>query len=274
MTLLPRPEGEIRPEPPAASLLTVARTVPFGFDEWRSGIAWYPNGCTPAAGWSDCDDPTRPPEKCDPRPQGSVIARPWTMYLPEGGCDDPSPGIDWNDRARVALDAYRAGQVSRELATGEHTPGVPSLEGVASSLVTPGAVSVTEALSLLLQARINAGFAGMHMAHVPLWLIPSAEAQSLLTGSTTTMGNVRVSPGPGYPGRNPVDVGVPVDPATGQGWVFMSSPVEYGLGPVTTPMEREDQKHRTNRSFWIAEQMAIVRFDPCGVFAVLARIGE
>lgn len=274
MTLLPAPTGDIPPEPPPSSLLTVARQIPGGFEAWRSGVSWYPNGCVPADGWSDCDDEARPDEKCDPVPQAVATARPWTIYVPEGGCDDPSPGIDWNGRAASTLNAYRAGQISEELATGEHTPGGVNLEGVAVPIVAPGSVTVLEALSLLIQARVTAGFQGVSTVHIPAWLVPSAEAATLIAaGSTAAQGLVRVSTGPGYPGRNPTALGAPVAPATGQGWVYTSGPVEYGLGPVSTPMGLAEQRTRLNRSFWIAEQPAIVRVDPCGVFAVLARIG-
>jgi hypothetical protein len=275
MPLLPNPIREIAPEPPIASLLTVARTMPGPFEEWRSGVSWYPNGCERIAGWADCDDPERPDEKCDPTPQTAVVARPWIMYLPDGGCDDPSPGIDWNARAAISLAAYRAGAVSRELATGEHVPSNLSLENTALAL-GPGPVNIGEAFSLLLQARVTAGFLGIHTIHLPMWLIPSADTAYLNsdTGQTAALGNVRVSPGPGYPGRNPTSVGVPANPATGQGWVYITGPVEFGLGPVSTPMDRESQRHRTNKTYWLAEQPAIVRFDPCGVFAVLARIGD
>lgn len=87
------------------------------------------------------------------------------------------------------------------------------------------------------------------------------------------MGNVIVSPGPGYPGRNPVVVGAPADPDAGTGWIYISGPVEYGVGPTFSNTDEEGHWRRGNSALVEAERLGIVRFDTCGVFAILAAAG-
>lgn len=273
---LPAPIGEIAPEAPVSSLLTTARVLqdadgPIPFERWRSGVQWLPNAGAKVAGWSDCEDPDRPDEKCDPNYQTVEDIRPWTIYVPDGCLNLPSGDIDYNGRVSRIIDAYCAAAVARELATGEHGSGTnPSLESVATDLTT-GAVTVQEAISLLLQARENVGAYGMNTVHVPSWLIPGGDNSYLFSnvGTIVGLGNVRLSPGPGYPGRD--TTGVP--PLTGEGYIYMTGPVEYALGPVQLPMTKENQRVRTNQSQWIAERPAIVRFDTSDVFCINARIG-
>lgn len=271
-----RPIDAIAPEAPAASILTAARQIPVGLEEWRSGVSWLPNGCSRAYGWQSCVDPPPllPLEKCEPEYPAVEQFDPFMVYVPEGCLVSPGHGIDYNARARASLDAYTAGVVSKELATGMYAPGNPSLENTAQVVATVGAVDAETALSLLLRARSNDGWYGSHTIHVPLWLIPSFESEYLLDNGRNTMGMVRVSPGPGYPGRNPVAFGPVADPAVGEGWIYVTGPVEYALGPIETPMELADQNKLVNRAYHIAERPAILRFDTCGVFAVLARIGD
>lgn len=285
MTFMPAYVDAIPLEAPVASILTVARPVPVGYESWRTGLSWLPNGCNRIQGWSQCDDVDRPDEKCQVNPVAMANARTWTMYVPDG-CDSlPSAPLNYNERVEMVASAYLAGAISRELATGEFRGRATGLEGSdclesTAELIDTGGVAVTvlEAIALGAQARTAAGFHGMAVAHVPSWLVPGADDAYLIDGSTMLMGNMRVSPGPGYPGRTPAvldpSYGTSSDPANGEGWVYFSGPVEWAVGELQLPMTRENQRVRTNTSEYIAEREAIVRFDPCGVFAVLARIGR
>lgn len=265
-------------EAPPASLLTVSRLIPGGFDAWRDGVTWQANSCNRSQGWSDCTDESRATEKCDPPDAVIPEFRPWTIYVPDGCSTTPKgKATSYSQRTSEVLEAYSAGAVSRELATAEFAPSNPSLEKAALLAVnpSPGALDILDAVQLLIQARITAGYYGVHVLHVPMWMIPGLDANYLLNAAgRAVMGNVLVSPGPGYPGRNPDSEGAPTDPAPGEGWLYISGPVEYGLGPVMAPQEPEETiDRRLNTMLAIAERMAIVRFDTCGVFAINAKVG-
>lgn len=268
MTNMFQPVDAIRVEAPRVSLLTVARTLPAG-TEWRSGIAHLPNGCSPADGWPNCEvDPT-PGEKCEPQFPARAEFAPWLFYVPDG-CDlAPHYADDWNARGREALEAYTPWAVSRELDTGADS-GNPSLRSTAVDLGAVGALDVVAALSALIRARVEAGFGGMAIAHVPAWLIPPFLDHYLLADDGSTSGGmVRVSPGPGYTGASPTGAAA----APGEGWIYITGPVEYEIGEIHTEPKRGEQQHLTNRVEVYAERAGIFRFDPCGVFAVQARVG-
>lgn len=164
------PIDHIPVEAPQASLLTVSRQIPGGIEAWRSGVSWLSNGCNRTFGWSDCDDETRPDEKCDPPTKPIPEFLPWTIYVPDG-CSTLPAGrtISYRGRATEVLEAYTPGAVSRELATAEFAPSNPSLESTAALAVNPdpGAQDIVVAIQALVQARITARFYGLHVVHVP-----------------------------------------------------------------------------------------------------------
>lgn len=267
MTNLFQPVAPIKVEAPQVSLLTVARTLPNG-TEWRSGISHLPNGCSPAAGWPNCEVDPAPPNKCAPQFPGAANFAPWLFYVPDG-CDlAPFYAEDWERRSSEALAAYTPWAMSLELDTGALS-GNPSLRSTAVDLTGAGAIDVVNGIGALIRARVEAGFGGMATLHVPAWLIPAFEDHYLLDNSTGAMSGamVRVSPGPGYTGVSP-DSTLNIVPGPGEGWLYITGPVEYELGPIEVYPKRDQQQHLTNTVEVYAERAGILRFDPCGVFAV------
>lgn len=273
MSNLLEPVAHIKVEPPRISLLTVARTLPAG-TVWRSGISHLPNGASPAAGWPNCDVAPDPDNKCAPNFQGRADFESWLFYVPDG-CDvRPFYAEPWEARGEEALKAYTPWAVSRELATGEST-GNPSLQSTAVDITGPGAVNVVVAFSSLIRARVEAGYAGMATLHVPAWLMPAVEDHYLLdnSGGILSGGMLRVSPGPGYPGVSP-DETANITPGAGEGWIYVTGPVEYEVGPITVAPSEDQQQRLTNNVEVYAERAGIVRFDPYGVFAVRTKVED
>lgn len=273
MAPLKQPVAPIKVEAPPSSILTAARRLPAGTN-WRGGIAHLPNGCSSANNWPTCDVDEAPEPKCAPTDVSVAEFDSWQIYVPDG-CDvAPFWTEDWNARSAEALEAYTAWALSRELDTGAATAN-PSLRSTADDISGAGAVNVSAAISTLIRARVEAGFGGVMTAHIPAWLIPPALDHYQLEPNgpaTTSLGLVRVSLGPGYTGIGPTTTGNVV-PAAGQGYIYMTGPVEYELSPVESLLsDHRDQNLRTNMIEAYAERFAIYRFDPCGVFAVLASV--
>jgi hypothetical protein len=194
---------------------------------------------------------------------------PWLFYVPDSCSSAPFYTADWEERARSALDAYTAYAVSQELDAGTFS-GSPSLRSTATDISGLTAVDVVTAISQLIAARVQAGLGGVATIHIPQWLIPAAEADSILeltgTGLTTSEGFARVSPGPGYSGYSPTGVA----PGLNEGWIYITGPVETEVGDIFVHPSQTEQQHRMNNVEVYAERAAIFRFDPCGVYAVLA----
>lgn len=270
MADLHQPIRPIRVEAPPVSILTAARRLPAG-TEWHSGVSFLPNGCSAATNWPVCDVEPEPDPKCAPQPNAAATFVPWPIYLPDG-CDlSAFWGEDWNGRASEALDAYTAWALSRELDTGAATAN-PSLRSTGVDISGAGAVNVSTAISSLIRARVEAGFGGVMTAHIPAWLIPPSLDHYQLEptgGAVTSLGLVRVSMGPGYTGASPAGAAS----AAGEGYIYMTGPVEFELSPIKSLLsDPADQNLPTNMIEVYAERMGIYRFDPCGVFAVLASV--
>lgn len=270
---MPEPIAAVGIETSPVSLLTVARRLPSGTD-WRSGVSFLPNGCSPAVNFPTCEVDPAPPTKCVPNFQPRAEFDSWPIYVPDGCNEKPFWIQDWRGRAFEALEAYTPWALSRELDDGAMS-GNPSLRSTAVDITGAGAVDVVTAVSSLLRARVEQGFAGVGLLHVPAWLIPPMYDRYLLEGNgpilTTCGGLARVSPGPGYTGVSP-DSSANLVPGPGEGWVYITDPVEYEISsPVLLPDDPDDQQHRTNNIELYAERMAIYRFNPCGSFAV--RVG-
>lgn len=274
MSNLLQPVPPIKVEPPPVSILTVARTLPAG-TVWRSGVSFLPNGCSSAVNYPNCDQygEDGAPIKCAPEPTGAASFQSWLMYVPDGCQEKPFYAEDWNARAREALEAYSAWAVSREMSDGAQS-GNPSLQSTATDISGAGAVKIVTAISSLIRARVEAGFGGVATLHVPAWFMPPLLNTFQLTRAggalTAEDGLLRVSPGPGYLGAAPD--GTPA--VAGQGCLYITGPVEAEVGPVEVMPDRAEQQRLTNNVEVYAERPAIYRFDPCGVFAVMAKVDD
>jgi len=193
------------------------------------------------------------------------------FYVPDG-CDvAPFYAEDWNARGEDALKAYTPWAISNELDTGAMS-GNPSLISTAVDISSGAAIPIVSALSALIRARVNRGLGGIATAHVPAWLVPSLADHYQLddAGAAHAGGILRISPGPGYTGFSPTSSGH-VAPPVGEGWIYITGPVEYEVGPITTQPDQDHQQRLTNRVEVYSERAGILRFDPCGVFAIRAK---
>jgi hypothetical protein len=200
------------------------------------------------------------------------------------------------EAASQLTDAHTAWGIARALWLGDGLPDVdeqPTLRRSAVDVSVSGPMDLDDACAALLSAyeQCTGGNGGATL-HLPSVLVPGALGGIAGGGRVAwpegnvyraAMGAV-LSPGPGYP-HGASTVGVDgFGPKTGgadaattykgngldEAWVYVTGPVEYAVGPID-PMSLTPDASRTNRTEIIAERPAIVRFDPCCVFAVLAR---
>lgn len=268
------PIGAIRPKRPLPSILT-ASTEMRG-SAWRSGVTWRSAGCVPGYAREFCSTDELEAAAALVKPQ----FYPYTLYLP-ATCDWvlPDESEDYRADARDQLDAVTPWHVSRELMLGGIENENPSLVSEAVDVsAAAGPVHPVTALGTLLEAYFdcNAGGdpptglgrgTGTPVVHAPLSIVTSLLAHGVIarTGDYYVGPNCVVSPGPGYPTGA---LSVPDDGADGDedAWVYISGPVEYGLGEII--VHDDDFDHRTNEYHALAQRLAIHRFDPCCVFAV------
>jgi len=302
-----QPVPAINVPAPSASLLTVARPLPDGTD-WRSGIAWSSACLLDTHNWPYCPDAaTLTAGKTLAPGAGPLVATdPFVVYTGVE-CDwvEGPLGDDLSTLCSGMNDAHLAYGISQALWMGVGLPSVadpnyglpPTLRRTAQDVSIGGvATELNDVVGALLQhyEACTTGDGGA-VIHLPTVMLPGALGG---TGGGARVcwpegnfyrgpaGSV-VSAGPGYPhghtpqgplGAGPLVSGTPPNEvyqgnAFSEVWVYVSGPVEYAVG--TTEMVPPDDAQRRvptrlNRYDVVAERSAIVRFDPCCVFAAKA----
>lgn len=286
----------IAPKGPAASLLTAARPLPDGTD-WKSGIGFRESHVFASGAWAECPTGSKA-TPCDcaaayfyPFTEYVAIQADWVTRLQaeeEGGFDP---------EAQAEVDAASAWYLSRELWTGatnvgNHfaTPGLQRPFPGATDEFDPthilnagGALNPVDAIGQLLEAYADGTKMGGAVLHVPLRLATRliADYTFVLDGNMLALrGLALVSPGPGYPGAGNTGPRTQAhssgaSAAAGQEWVYVTSPVEYAMGPVMMEPEDPDSRWwdpRTNQYYVNAERRMIFRFDPHAVWAALVTV--
>lgn len=278
---------------PVPSILTSARPLPDV--EWRDGVAWSPASCIPSSNfpWCPAEGQTK---AASGGLSGAVGTKAFMIYTPVE-CDWTTTDSEaaLQEAASQLTDAHTAWGISRALWLGDGLPDLdtqPTLRRNAVDVTVGGVMDLDDAVAALLSAYEQCtGGNGGAVLHVPSVLVPGALGGIAGGGRVAwpegqfyraAMGAV-LSPGPGYPHGASADGVDGFGPKTGgadaattyQGnaldevWVYVTGPVEFAVGPID-PMSLTPDATRTNRSEVIAERPAIVRFDPCCVFAALA----
>lgn len=261
---------------------------------WRNGLSWTPASCATTKPWLWC------PENGDEKDEaegltGVVDVAPFVIYTPLD-CEWVTKPESINQAAMALTEAHTAWGIARALWLGEGLPDEPTqptLRRSATDVSVGGvAADLDDAVALLLGAYETAtGGNGGATLHIPsifftgaLGGVPGGSLIARLEGNLYRgpLGSV-MSPGPGYPwgasaqgadgygpliapGPPEVYAGNPADEA----WIYVSGPVEYAVGPVEAFTPTDGTNLRRNTHEVIAERPAIVRFDPCSVFAARA----
>lgn len=284
----PVPLPGILPTRPQVSLLTVAARLQEA--EWNRGVRHRQAGCPNFHVRGHCQTGA----KEEPEDSSLATFYPFFVYVPVQ-CDSLTEGqaAELAAEATQQEDAVTPYAASRELWTGSANAGAyenPSLQSPEpgepfdpSRLVLAGAATnPVNLIGALLAAYADETGGGGAVLHVPLRIVPALTQNGTIRqdGSVYRVGDALVSPGPGYPWgagdfgpRTALSPGGLAALAT-QVFIYVTGPVEHAEGPITVSPDPELRwrDRRTNLWYALAERQAILRFDPCTVFAGLATV--
>lgn len=267
------------------NLATAARPLPDNVNWQAFGVSFVPENCGDAWVWQACtstDDGDKPLND-------GVAAVQFDPFLIEYNAQNCS-GIpsDWDklsDRAKRGISLRYSNALA--LALSSSTPDGqqntnPNLPDTAVD-VTPvgGPSSLVNTLAGLIQDAYDCGATGELFLHAPAWTLPYFLREQLLTqiGNVFKLGPHTVIFDQGYTNEGPTGVGSDPDVAPspvavpGQAYIYVSGPIEYATGSIQILDDTtKGVSPRLNRANVIAAQLAIYRFDPCCIFAALAKV--
>lgn len=275
MTRYLRPAPAVQLGSPEVTLLTSAYDLPEeigGFDAWKSGITSRSTSSITADARAQCATGDLATAAADATPGEFEPFTPYIVHGCEGFMDDKLER-QYRREAMDALDAKLAWQVSRELWTGTKT-GNPSLQSTATDI--GGQSDVSNVAAHLIATYQDEVEGGQVFLHVPLTGIPALTNTGFVTRSNgrlvTADGHI-VVPGPGYPTATgswgPEGASAA---ASGEIWMYASSPVEYAQGSVDVQDVGAGTAMRQNLTELYVRRPVIYRFDVDSVLAALATV--
>lgn len=291
--------------PSRFGLLSVVQTPGARDSHWQNGVTWS-SYCPEGMGdttYDECIATTGAPDDPPPAPAAKTAnvdrttrgATPFTVYT-RFDCS-PVGNEDAQRIATVALGQVEEWQVERTFWTGlvdgrqlafPHLAASAQvldadgvlLQPVTSTAVTGAPVDVATGLGRLEQALADC-YGGRGVIHVPLELLPTLDAHTLLRAAggrdvssgqfgrqlETLAGNL-VAVGAGYPGTGPTGV----DPGTTTTWMYATGPVfmyrsNVHVNPFSSTVDRSN-----NTVEMIAERTYVLGFDCC-LHAVQVNLG-
>lgn len=284
------PAPRIRPVAPGPSLLTAARPLPAM--NWSTGIAWSPM-CQPSYVLPWC-----PPavNRTSAANQATVHTMPFVIYTP-ATCNQPVDGADLEAAVRDLTEVHTAAGIAEAAWMGTGLPSdaedatIPTFRRSAfdvSGASSAAAVDLDDGVAQLLAHYEDCtDGAGGALIHMPSQLVTYAlgggagGARICWPEGSNYRGPLGslIVPGPGYPNgrtpRGPFGAGPRIGANNYEGnelntsWIYVTGPVEYAVSNVRALPEDDPDRHvpRTNIYEVWGERDAIVRFDPCCVFA-------
>lgn len=283
------PAPRIMPVPPGPSLLTSAQRVP-GTD-WRSGIR-FATGCQRSSQLPYCPVGV---DRNDADVQGVSASLPFWVYTPLA-CDIGSGTVNLAELdpfANALNETHTASGIAETLWMGTGYDALddvsPTLRNSAVDVSGGGVFDLDDGVAqLLVHYERGTGGEGGAMVHIPSALgvyalgggaggaricWPEGTLYRGPFGSTVVLG-------PGYPngfspggpfGHGPGDADDFAGNEAGQAWIYVTGPVEYDVTPVEVVPDDAGRRMplRTNRYELWGQRQAIVRFDPCKVFATM-----
>lgn len=285
------PIGRIRPVPPTPSLLTSAR--PLSEDvNWSTGISWI-TSCIASFSQQYC-----PPGSLMKGAGRTVVhTMPFVIYTPISCTMPVSDGADLEALAVEATEAHTPAALAHALWMGSTEYDIadttqPTLRRSAVDVSHASPVDLDDGVAALLtHYQLCTGGNGGAVVHMPGTMLAAAlgggnggarlcwPEGNLYRGAH---GSTFVA-GPGYPEGFNIDGPNGAGPKfasspdrywgteAGSAWIYVTGPIEYAVSnPIRIIPETERDRTtplQNKYDFW-AERDAIVRFDPCCVFAI------
>ena len=243
------------PQARSYSLLDAARETPQATERWLGGISTEGFVPAPASVHDPCSSGTdRIKDDANDIPVARFGA--FTVYLP-GSCGavsvGPNPSV-WEDRLRLAFQAYEAAAVETVLLTGAGFTGFgPYIQDANLEVLSAVAVSPIEGLDMLETEIATVGGGGM--IHCTPGMALYWESLNLLrerrgTNVKETKLGTPVAVGAGY-------IAGAATTSDTEEWAYATGPVEYmrTVEPLVMPADYAQALDRSNnRVLFIAER--------------------
>jgi hypothetical protein len=259
---------------------------------WSTGVSWTP-ACQPTYVNEFCSGGV---ERTAANVRATAHTVPFRIYTPLL-CDRFAGEVNLADlepAARALTETHTAKAIAEALWMGSgllaSDTALPTLRNSAFDVGAVATTDLDDAVAQLL-AHYELGTDGeggalIHMpSHLSVYALGGGAGGARICWPEGNiyrgpLGSV-VVPGPGYPigqsatgagGYGPGPVGGPfLGNAADEAWLYVTGPVEYAVSPVIVVPEEEADRTvgpaRTNLYELWGERQAIVRFDPCKVFA-------
>jgi hypothetical protein len=270
----PAPAPPILPVAPEISLLTSADPLPAevaSYDRWRSGLAARELHTMTGGLWEvDCVVET---DKSGIQEESISEFVPVAVYT-HHGCNGRVDADEYRSEATAVLEAKLAFALGSELWTGSVT-GNPSLQSTAVDIgAFLGSQPVGVGFSALTEAFSQASAGTMGTIHVPYTVLHELTLNNLVVRKGNRLETIigqTVIPGPGYPSTTNTAPTDSEEPAAGTYYIYITGPVQVGLGPTIVTGTQTDSVGdyaRQNLVEFYAERQAIYRFPTTPVFAL------
>lgn len=257
----PAPVDPVQAAAPSVGLLTSSRQINDG-SRWELGMAWRPEYCITAQGFSPCGDIVGVPVDLGIGVQYYIPP----AYRVRDFCTTLGGLLD-EERVRRQMEAIASFEVAQELWTGALTTANPdTINGaphtnlrLASTDATTvvGTGTVAERLGQLEEAARRVALGQQVFLHVPIHLITPIANLLTRRGNVlyTALDSVVVADA-GYPGTGPA--------GTGTTWMYATGPVQTRLSAINVEFEPDETiNRRTNRQEIWGDRQFAATFDPC-----------
>lgn len=266
-----QPIPPIRHSRQPGGLFTTARPLETGGEDWRGGITFV-QSCGGNVGTWACDEPL--PQK-EAAPTGDNVRFDTFLLYYEVECDGGFDVRTSEELAQLGLDKGDTAALAKELHGNASGNGNPSLQGGAVDKTSlAGPQSLANSLQALV-GMVEECEIGDLTLHAPIWTLPE-----WLKNDQVVWDGTRFKHGPfdvifdAYPNKGPeLNEGAldGQEPAAGDGevWLYATGLIERA---VDTTVRETVLEHRQNLHTAVVERLAILRFDPCCVAAVRAKV--
>lgn len=255
------------PIPPRYGLIASAPTIDDNA-RWPGGVVFKPESCAPGAvGGVTCLANLPDMSTGGTTSPALVHDDVFIVWAAEQCSALASTTLDWEGRARRALDASESYHVAHELATGALGITGRRFQDGSAHLVTAAAGSTAAVIGMLEQALAVCGRGRRGMLHVTPQVLTQMHSDFLLEQAggmwLTPMGNI-VVPDAGYTGASPAGVA----PTTSQ-WAYATSMVYLRLGAVAslTDVTYQQVDLSVNTRRYVVWRPVLIEWDECCLFA-------
>lgn len=262
------PVGPIRHTRGPGGLLeaSVDLQVPDGVN-WKGGVNFNAS-CGGSVGTWSCTDPLV--DKENVAVGVNVSFDPFQLYA-EVACDSGLGLSTAEELADLDLQKGTSAALAREIHENVSGNGNPSFQSAGVNLTSlAGPQSLANSLQAIIGAQCDCEIGDL-LIHAPVWTLPEWLKNDLVVwdGTRYRLGAYVVS-FDCYPNVGPDDAGNDAPaPGSGDAWIYVTGQVEQR---VDTVVRFTSLKQRENERVSLAERLAVLRFDPCCVRAVKAKV--